>query len=183
MERPSFKALSYIPMIESRTNEVHLCRECFSVWGGKGSTKAPPRRHQGTTKAPPRHHQGTTKAPTAEWDWRNLLPRKQQFVLTHTIRQSEIPALLDSWITNTSSVKMLPPQKIAWSYIRKNVTCVNFGQWKVGQGFPVSCKFVDRWFATSKLLFLERHIALPTSKGMDQRSDKEKADFVESLFL
>jgi len=32
---------------------------------------------------------------------------KQQFVLTHTIRQNEIPALLDSAVMNNSSVKML----------------------------------------------------------------------------
>ena len=36
---------------------------------------------------------------------------KQQFVVTHTIRQIKIPALLDSWVTNTPSVKMLCPQK------------------------------------------------------------------------
>jgi len=32
---------------------------------------------------------------------------KQQLVITHTICQTEIPALLDSWVTNTLSVKML----------------------------------------------------------------------------
>jgi hypothetical protein len=37
--------------------------------------------------------------------------RKQQFVISHTIRQAEVPALLDSWVTNTPSVKMLCPQK------------------------------------------------------------------------
>jgi len=36
---------------------------------------------------------------------------KQQFVLTHTIRQNEIPALLDSWVTDTPSVKMLYQRK------------------------------------------------------------------------
>jgi hypothetical protein len=36
---------------------------------------------------------------------------KQQFVVTHTIHQTEIPALLDSWVKNTSSVKMLCAQK------------------------------------------------------------------------
>jgi hypothetical protein len=36
---------------------------------------------------------------------------KQQFVATHTIRQTEIFALLDSWVRNTPSVKMLCPQK------------------------------------------------------------------------
>jgi hypothetical protein len=37
---------------------------------------------------------------------------KQQFVVTYTIRQTEIPTLLDSWFTNTPSVKMLLPQEI-----------------------------------------------------------------------
>ena len=32
---------------------------------------------------------------------------KQQFVLTHTFRQTEISSLLDTWITNKPSVKML----------------------------------------------------------------------------
>jgi len=32
--------------------------------------------------------------------------------VTHTIRQKVIPALLDSWVTNTPSVKMLCPQKL-----------------------------------------------------------------------
>jgi hypothetical protein len=42
---------------------------------------------------------------------------KQQFVITHTIRQTEIPALLDSLVTNTPSVKMQSSQKIASPYI------------------------------------------------------------------
>jgi len=36
---------------------------------------------------------------------------KQQFVVTHTIHQTEIHALLHSWVTNTFFVKMLCPQK------------------------------------------------------------------------
>jgi len=43
----------------------------------------------------------------------NLL-MKQQFVITHTISQTEIPALLHIWITDTLSVKMLCPQRIAY---------------------------------------------------------------------
>jgi hypothetical protein len=30
---------------------------------------------------------------------------------THTIRQTEIPALLDTWVTNMPSVKMFSPQE------------------------------------------------------------------------
>ena len=36
---------------------------------------------------------------------------KQQFVITHTIHQTEIPALLDGWVKYKLSVKMLCPQK------------------------------------------------------------------------
>ena len=38
---------------------------------------------------------------------------KKQFVIihTHTLRQTEMPALIDSWATNTPSVKMWCPQK------------------------------------------------------------------------
>jgi hypothetical protein len=35
----------------------------------------------------------------------------------HKIRQTEIPALLDSWVINTPSLKMLCPQNIACAYI------------------------------------------------------------------
>jgi hypothetical protein len=42
---------------------------------------------------------------------------KRQFVVTHTTRQTEILALLDSWVTNTSSVKMICPKKIAFPHI------------------------------------------------------------------
>jgi len=47
---------------------------------------------------------------------------QQQLVVTHTIRQTEIPALLDSWVTNASSVKVLCPQQIACPYIFVNYT-------------------------------------------------------------
>jgi hypothetical protein len=44
---------------------------------------------------------------------------QQQLVVTHTIRQTEIPALLDSWVTNAPSVKMFCPQQIACPYFHK----------------------------------------------------------------
>jgi hypothetical protein len=37
---------------------------------------------------------------------------KRPFVVTHTIRQTAIPTLLDSWVTNTSSVQMIRPRKL-----------------------------------------------------------------------
>jgi hypothetical protein len=43
---------------------------------------------------------------------------EQQSIVTHAIRQRDIPALPDSWVTNTPFVKMLRPQKIASYYKR-----------------------------------------------------------------
>jgi len=43
---------------------------------------------------------------------------KQQFFLTHTVRQNEILALVDSWFTDAPSVKMLRPRKTASPYNR-----------------------------------------------------------------
>jgi hypothetical protein len=36
---------------------------------------------------------------------------KQQFVVTYWLRQTDIPALLDRWFSNTTSVKTSCPQK------------------------------------------------------------------------
>ena len=41
---------------------------------------------------------------------KNISLMKRKFVITHKIRQTEIPALPDSQVTNTPSVKMLCPQ-------------------------------------------------------------------------
>jgi len=54
---------------------------------------------------------------------------KQQLVESHKIRQTEISALPDSWITNTPTVKMLPPQNHFFSLcFRKIQNCLNVGQ-------------------------------------------------------
>ena len=53
---------------------------------------------------------------------------KQQFVITHATPQTELPALLDIWVTNTPFVKMLYPQKNYFSlYFCKNITCLYVG--------------------------------------------------------
>ena len=36
---------------------------------------------------------------------------KRQFVVTHTVRQTEIAAFLGIWVADTPFVKMLCPQK------------------------------------------------------------------------
>jgi len=52
---------------------------------------------------------------------------KRQFVVTHTIRQTGIPALLDSWVTNTPS-KIMCKQNLF--FVKKNSLIF----------FSVSCK-------------------------------------------
>jgi len=42
---------------------------------------------------------------------------KQQSVVTRTICQTEIITLLDSWVTNAPSIKILCHQKMASPYI------------------------------------------------------------------
>jgi len=42
-------------------------------------------------------------------NWLSLM--KQQFVVTHTVRQNEILALVDSWVTDALSIKLLSPRK------------------------------------------------------------------------
>jgi len=42
---------------------------------------------------------------------------KQQLVITHVTHQTEIPTLLDSWVTNTPSVKCWVHKNIAYPYI------------------------------------------------------------------
>ena len=77
---------------------------------------------------------------------------KRQFVVTHTIRQTKIPALLDSCVTNTSSV-MCPQKNNCLSlYFCKNITCLSVGLLRIGQVFvSVKLLFHERY----QLLFLE----------------------------
>lgn len=49
----------------------------------------------------------------------NIMFMRWQFVITHMILHTEFCALLDSWVTNTPSVKMLCLQKYCWPYISK----------------------------------------------------------------
>jgi hypothetical protein len=72
---------------------------------------------------------------------RTSLPHvKQQFVAIHTIRQNEIPALPDSWVTNTSSAKILYPQNNSfYLYFHKNITCLSVGLLKTCQVCSFSC--------------------------------------------
>lgn len=42
--------------------------------------------------------------------------KKEQFFMSHKIRETDMPALLDDCVTNALSGKMLCPQKISSSY-------------------------------------------------------------------
>jgi hypothetical protein len=66
----------------------------------------------------------------------NLALTKQQYVVTHTIRQNDVPDLLASWFTKTPSIKMSWPQKNCLClYFCKIVTCLNVGLLMIGQVF------------------------------------------------
>ena len=51
----------------------------------------------------------------------------QQTAVTHTLRQTEIPALPDSSVTNTPSIKLLCPQQNCLSayFRKKTITCLS----------------------------------------------------------
>jgi hypothetical protein len=73
---------------------------------------------------------------------------KQQFFITHTIRRTQIPALLASRIINAPSVKTLCPQTNFFSlYFRKNLMCLTLVcLLRVCQVLlSVPCKTVYRW--------------------------------------
>jgi hypothetical protein len=65
----------------------------------------------------------------------------QQFIITHSIDQTEIPTLLDSLVTNTPTAKMLRPQKNYLSlYFHKYVTCLSVGLLRISQVFLSAVK-------------------------------------------
>ena len=71
---------------------------------------------------------------------------KQQFSVTHIIRQTTILALVDSCVSNTPSVKMLFPEKKCFLlYFRKIIIRLTVGLLKIGQVMSVRCKTVYRW--------------------------------------
>jgi len=74
-----------------------------------------------------------------------MSPVKQQYVLTYTVYQIEIPALLDSWVTNTPFVK-----EIASPYIfLKKHNMLKHSSIKDQSSFSVSCKIVCQWGMTN----------------------------------
>jgi hypothetical protein len=71
---------------------------------------------------------------------------KRQPVVTHTIRENRVPALLDVWFTNTPSVKMSCAQR---KKFHKNAACLCVCLLKIGQVISVSCKTVFQSVTTN----------------------------------
>jgi hypothetical protein len=96
---------------------------------------------------------------------------KRQFAVTHTISRTEIPTLLDSWVTNTPSVKMLCPQKYCLSlYFRNIITCLIVGLLKIGQVSFLSFKTVY-WWATTNWCFYEHSVVTWCTKRCSYLED------------
>ena len=69
--------------------------------------------------------------------------------MSHTIRQTDTPALLDEGITNAPSDKMLCPQNnFFFFYIHKNTTRLHVGLLSIGECFSFSCNIVIRRVTT-----------------------------------
>jgi len=72
----------------------------------------------------------------------------RQFVVTHAIRQSAVPAWLDSWVTNKPSVKMLCLQKLFF---------LTFS-WKQNMFNCWSIRDLTSFSATSKIIYIYIYI-------------------------
>jgi hypothetical protein len=83
------------------------------------------------------------------------LMKRQFVVVSHTNRQTEIPALLDKLGYKHTCCQNVVPTKEEFLSLqfRKNITCVNVGLLRIGQVSCVSCKTVWRW-VTSNCCFM-----------------------------
>ena len=81
-------------------------------------------------------------------NWISLM--KQKFLLTYKIPQTEIIALLDTWVTNTLSARKLCPQQNCFSLcFRHNITWLFVSQLRIRQAFSVSCNNEFWWVTTN----------------------------------
>lgn len=69
---------------------------------------------------------------------------RRKFVVTNTVRQNEILALVDSWVTDAPSVGGGGEGGNASPYIRKNKTCSNVDLIRICQGFSLLVKLCAR---------------------------------------
>jgi hypothetical protein len=97
---------------------------------------------------------------------------KRQFVITKTIRQSVIPALLGSWVTYKPFQNV---KKLLSLNLKKNVIFLNVGPLRISQVFSLSCKIYD------KLLFHERYAYLTIFYNVKGHSLILKAESAEEM--
>ena len=93
---------------------------------------------------------------------------KEQIVVTHTIRQTEIPALLDSWVTNTPSVKIYPQRNCFCLYFRKNITCLIVGFLRICHVFLFCLLKNCVSVGYGRLLFLELYDSVTGLSNWEQ---------------
>jgi hypothetical protein len=70
---------------------------------------------------------------------------KRRFAVSHTVRHTEIPTLLDSRVTNTPPGKVCPHTNCLSVYLRKNITRFSVRPLRIGHAFSVCSKTVYRW--------------------------------------
>jgi hypothetical protein len=70
--------------------------------------------------------------------WTEISLMEQQFVVTHTTRQTEIRTFLDSCVTNTPSVEIFCKKKSSCIFA-KTWHALSDGHW-MSSFYPVSCK-------------------------------------------
>jgi hypothetical protein len=74
---------------------------------------------------------------------------KQQFLVTHTIRNNGILSSLDSSVSNTPVIKFFCSRKCYfYLYFYKNVRCLNVDLLSIYKVSFVSCKVVYWWITT-----------------------------------
>lgn len=79
-------------------------------------------------------------------------PSMYMYIATHTIHQTDIPTLLDSWVTTHLLSKHCDHKKICFSsYFYKKIICFCVGLLRIFQVFSVSCTSVLVGY--DKLLF------------------------------
>jgi hypothetical protein len=67
---------------------------------------------------------------------------KQQYGITHAIRQNEISFITRSWIINTASLRMLCPQNLFALFSRKNIAYLTVGGLRIGQCYSLFCRIL-----------------------------------------
>ena len=72
-----------------------------------------------------------------------------QFVVTHAIPQTEIPALQYSWVKYTFRQNVVFTNNCLSLHFCKNITCLRVCLLEICQVFPVFCKTVYQWVMTN----------------------------------